>query len=113
MHLFRAQGRNAKVILFQTYRHSCTSLVFLCCSVFLLITLANKSLESLRGIQVLAVLRHFPEYPRKGWHIADINIFPVNFESSIKNEPKVIVKNQNRFDVQVFGKCSELMAWRG
>lgn len=80
---------------------------------FLLITLANKSLESLRGIQVLAVLRHFPEYPRKGWHIADINIFPVNFESSIKNEPKVIVKNQNRFDVQVFGKCSELMAWRG
>lgn len=60
-HLFRAQGRNAKVILFQTYRQGYTSLVFLCCSVFVLITLAHKSLESYRGFQVLAVLRHFPE----------------------------------------------------
>lgn len=46
MHLFKAQARNAKVILFQTYRQSYTSLVSLCCSVFILITLAYKSLGS-------------------------------------------------------------------
>lgn len=83
---------------------------------FILITLANKSLESYRGIQVLAVLRHFPEYPVKGWHVSDINILPVNFESSIKNESKAHHQEsewQNAFDVLVVGKSSEIMARRG
>lgn len=83
---------------------------------FILITLAYKSLESYRGIQVLAVLRHFPGYPIKGWHISDINTLPVNLESSIKNESKAYHQQtewQNAFDVQVVEKSSELMAWRG
>jgi len=53
---------------------------------FILITLAYKSLESYRGNQVPAVLRHFPGCKIKGQYVSDTNVLPLNFESGIKNE---------------------------
>lgn len=45
-------------------------------------------MESYRGNQVLAVLRHFPESKIKGQYVPDTIILPVNFEGGITNESK-------------------------